>query len=1105
MKLDFRQRLLTTTLLVGAGVLANPAYAQDSTQSTVPDQNQATNPGAAPPTGPVESNPTPTTSAQGKPVQTVNDIIITGTRIPQPNLQSQAPVTVVTNQDIKLQGTTRVEDMLNSLPSVDAEQSSGVSNAATGSATVDLRGLGSKRTLVLVNGRRVVPGDPFLASSADLNFIPASLVKRVDVLTGGASSTYGADAVSGVVNFIMDTGFSGIRFDGNYGFYQHNNGNSFMTNLLDKRANAGFTGFSYPRGSVVDGGSFDGTVSIGAGFDDNRGHALAYFGYRKVKPVLGSRRDYSACVLQLANATTPQCGGSLTNPLGTVIYHAPTPTTTTGSGAPTPNALFNATSTIGLLSGNGPGTFPTGGAAVLRYNFAPLNYYQRPDERYTAGVFANYEISPAIKPYMEFMFMDDRTLAQIAESGDFGNTLTVNCDNPLLNTATHNTVCTPYNEIAGFLGTFPLSAGVIATQNGPIAAGAPLPPPINFIDPTDGHQYQQAFFQLLRRNVEGGPRIADLQHTEWRGLLGTRGDLDPVWSYDAYFQYGRTDYAQTYLGEFSVARLKRALDVVSVDPTTGKEVAPGTLGSVPECRSFVTGDDPTCVPYDTFSGAGPSAAAVAYLTTPGFERGQTGEQVADINFTGNLANYGIKTPWADDGVGVNLGTEYRKESLELHTDAEFQAGDLSGQGAPTLPISGSYRVLEMFGEIQIPIVQHGFFDDLSVNAGYRKSYYKLMTGRSFNTDTYKIAAEFAPIHDIRFRGAYNRAVRAPNIQELFATQFVGLDGGTDPCAGFTISATDYGCLAEGLHVGQTVVGNPAAQYNGRLGGNPDLNPEVATTKTVGVVVQPRFIPRLALTVDWYDIKIKDAIQTFGADAILKQCNAGSTATVTDPACALVIRNPANGSLWLTSDGYVIDLPHNIGSLETKGFEFSGAYSHRLGGLGTGSLSFLGTWLKHYTVDNGLSAVYDCAGYYGQTCSGFGAAASAPLPKWRHKLRGTLQTPIGAGISLQWRYVGPVTIEYLNPSPTLNDFAYDLSSHIKGQNYFDLATTFTVGDHYNLRMGVNNIFDREPPLIHSGDASGNHSNCPTGPCNNNSYPGTWDALGRYFYVGATLDF
>ena len=192
MKLDFRQRLLTTTLLVGAGVLANPAYAQNApttsqdTQATVPDQNQATNPAAAPPSGPVESTPTPTRAATGQPVQTANDIIITGTRIPQPNLQSQAPVTVVTNQDIKLQGTTRVEDMLNSLPSVEAEQSSGVSNAATGSATVDLRGLGSKRTLVLVNGRRVVPGDPFLASSADLNFIPASLVKRVDVLTGGA-------------------------------------------------------------------------------------------------------------------------------------------------------------------------------------------------------------------------------------------------------------------------------------------------------------------------------------------------------------------------------------------------------------------------------------------------------------------------------------------------------------------------------------------------------------------------------------------------------------------------------------------------------------------------------------------------------------------------------------------------------------------------------------------------------------------------------------------------------------------------------------------------------------------------------------------------------
>ena len=159
MKLDFRQRLLASTLLATAGLIANPAYAQDSSQSTVPDQNQATNPGAAPPAGPVEANPTPTTSSRAK-RSSGQDIIVTGSRIPQPNLESAAPVTVVTDQDIKLSGTTRIEDVLNQLPSVSAAQASGLPNPATGTAEIDLRYLGAKRTLTLVNGRRLIAGRP---------------------------------------------------------------------------------------------------------------------------------------------------------------------------------------------------------------------------------------------------------------------------------------------------------------------------------------------------------------------------------------------------------------------------------------------------------------------------------------------------------------------------------------------------------------------------------------------------------------------------------------------------------------------------------------------------------------------------------------------------------------------------------------------------------------------------------------------------------------------------------------------------------------------------------------------------------------------------------
>ena len=482
---------------------------------------------------------------------------MTGSRIPQPNLESAAPVTVVSDQDVKLSGSTRIEDVLNQLPSVGAAQASGVSNGATGTAEVDLRYLGAKRSLVLVNGRRLMPGDPNSTNlSADLNVIPAAIIRRAEVLTGGASSVYGADAVAGVVNFIMDTSFEGVRFDGNWSTWQHNqddpsvSGGLNMSDIIRARqAVAGAAQFPLPTGSVTDGRAIDGTVTIGAGFDDGRGHAVAYFGYRNVKPVLQADRDYSACVLQNTGAGIPRCGGSATANPGTAVIFS------------------NGTSTLAAL---GPGTINVG--AQNLFNFAPLNYYQRPDERYIAGAFADYEISPAFKPYLEFMFMDDRTLAQIAPSGDFGNTLTINCDNPLMSAAQFAAICgNPENLINGFLGAFPLAQTAPFNPN-------PGAPPIDFFD-SRGNTYNQAFFQLLRRNTEGGARISDLRHQAWRGVLGMRGDLSNVFSYDTYFQYGRTNYTQVYKNEFSIARLNRALNVVNVD-ANGVVVPVGTAGSI---------------------------------------------------------------------------------------------------------------------------------------------------------------------------------------------------------------------------------------------------------------------------------------------------------------------------------------------------------------------------------------------------------------------------------------------------------------------------------------------------------------------------------------------
>lgn len=1002
-------------------------------------------------------------------------IVVTGTRLRSPNLESASPVTVVTAEEFALTGTTRVEDLINSLPQVFAAQGGSISNGATGTATLNLRGLGAERTLVLVNGRRLAPGTPS-TSAADINMIPAALIERVDVLTGGASSVYGADAVAGVVNFVLDTDFEGFKINANYGVYNHQNrANASIRGANDAR------GFGYPTGMVTDGGTFDGTIAFGSSFDDGRGHVTAYVGYRKIDPVLQARRDYSSCSLSANTAATVagggrlyNCGGSATSATGTVFYNE-------GFGEDFTSTLAQFGPNRTLLGGTTP------------FNFGPLNYFQRPDERYTAGLFADYEISSAIKPYMEFMFMDDRTVAQIAPSGNFGNTLSINCDNPLLGAGQRAALCNSANLLVSPLpGNAFIVTGNVAAENAARQArglGEPLLPttPFNFIDPLTGNTYNRGFAQILRRNVEGGPRQDDLQHVSYRAVIGSKGELSSAWSYDMSYQYGRNNYAQTYLNDFSVSRLNRALDVV-----TGP-------GGTPVCRSTLDGSDPNCVPWDIFSPGtvAPSAAATAYLSTPGFSRGIVQEQVANAFLSGSLGEYGLKTPWADQGVDIVLGVEYRKESLEFNSDTAFSTGDLAGQGAATLPVKGSFNVKEFFTEVRVPIAQDSWVYDFTLTGGYRYSDYS--TGTS--TDTFKIEGEFAPIRDFRIRGGFNRAVRAPTVQDLFAPNLVALDGSSDPCAGFVITAANTGCLAQGLTVGQFVAPNPADQYNGFVGGNVNLVPEVADTYTAGVVLTPGFLPGFTASVDYFNIDITKAIGGIGSDTILSAC----TATADPFFCGLINRDPT-GSLWRSAQGFTTNVTQNIGGFSTSGIDAQVNYNTEIGDLGTLTFNFIGTYLDELVTDTGVvipgtDQTFDCVGLYGNVCG-------TPNPEWRHQARLGFNFRNGIGASVRWRYFDSVTLDALSTNTNLRNtgatgpapggVARPGAAGFDAVNYFDLTFTFDAGDNFNFVIGANNVFDKSPPTTGS-------QACPAGACNGNVYAQVYDSLGRYLFAGVTLDF
>jgi iron complex outermembrane receptor protein len=1057
-----RLRVLSSVSLAAFAMAgaATPAFAQA-------DQPQADQPAPA---------------AGAAPADEGEAIVVTGSRIPSPNLTGTSPVTVINSAEVRLQGTTRTEDLINSLPQAFAGQGGNLANGATGTATVDLRGLTPSRTLVLINGRRLQAGDPAqLVPVPDINFIPAAMISRVDILTGGASSVYGADAVAGVVNFIMDTQFTGFRADAQYSFYQHENSvNGQVTQELNRRA------FGYPTGNVADGGTYDLSLAMGAAFDDGRGHVMAYATYRKLDAVLQGRRDYSSCALtartQAQVTANPAqlftCGGSAISANGTFFTNLAAPLNLLQVG---PNRTFI------------PGSTP--------YNFAPFNYFQRPDERYTAGAFADYEINEALHPFLEAMFMDDRSVAQIAPSGDFGNTFNINCDSPLMSAQQRALICVGavYNPLdanparannvsnfGNFVGQNPIF-GPDPDGTGPLRA--PLlgfTAPGVFLNP-NGTPYNRAILQTLRRNVEGGGRQADLQHTDYRIVAGMRGDLGGGFSYETYYQYGRVVYALTYSNDFSVSRLGRALDVISV-------------GGVPTCRSVVDGSDPNCVPYDVFATGQVTPAALAYLATPLFARGNTQETVANANITADLGHYGLQSPWAEEGVGLNFGVEYRKESLTLTTDQGFSSGDGAGQGGATLGVSGSFDVREAFIEARLPIASHQpFFYELSLGAGYRYSHYQVPgtpgnpNGNSFNTDTYKFEGAWAPIRDVRFRASYNRAVRAPNVADLFTSPALGLDGVTDPCAGDldpatptpAPTATAAQCASTGVTAGQygNITVNPAGQYNGILGGNPLLVPETATTITAGVVVQPSFIPGLALTLDWFDIKVKDSIGRVGADVLLAQC------LTAQQFCSQVHRD-AQGSLWRSPNGYIVDTNLNAGGLSTRGVDFGFSYSHGLGSLGSLNLNAVGTWLDTLFADPPGDVSYDCVGFEGASCG-------TPTPRWRAKTRLTLTTPEGLGLSVQWRYMSAVKRDTLSSDPDISaPTTPPADQRMPAQNYIDLTLTARIGDHYNFRLGVNNVFDREPPIA---------THLPATVGSGNTYPQVYDSMGRYIFAGVSLDF
>jgi iron complex outermembrane recepter protein len=1042
-----RRNLLASTIIAGA-LIASPAFAQDAKPADAP-------------------------AAEGE------TIIVTGSLIKNPNLAQSSPVIVTSSEEIALRQNNVAEEVLRDIPGIVPNIGSAVNNGNGGASYVDLRGLGSFRNIVLLDGNRIVPSG--LLGRVDLNNIPLALVDRVDALTGGASTTYGADAVSGVVNFITKRDFSGVEISVGEKITQKGDGNYLRTD-----------------------------VTIGGNFDDGRGNAVLSVGYQESDPVYQGDRDFS---VQFIDSYTGTFGGS-----GTTVPSRVGGTRGLTGGVPNTNPA----------TGNG-GTRqidPTTGSAIGSFkffNFNPYNIFQTPFRRYNMYGAARYEVSDAVELYTRGMFSKNTVNTIIAPSGSFGSAVQINLNNPFLPTTLRNQYCafdidpraafyqprfTPAQCAAGAASAGPGTAGynVIGAgnvqPNSVLLGGAYDSNGDGVVDARDTVDLNPAT-TLSRRLVEGGPRVSEFSTTIFDYRVGARGAINEHINWDVTGAYGESENRQTLQGYVVTSRLRQAL--LANNATT--------------CITATNG----CVPINVFGDAGTISAAAAKFIQ---QESTTLTKTSLAQVRGLVSgDFGAAIPSASDPINFAVGAEYRKYSASQRADSLAKIpGELGGAGGAAPDVDGAYSVYEFYGELVVPLVQDKpFFEDLTAKGGIRYSSYKVdAAGKpSYNTTTYKGELAWSPVKDIKFRGGYSRAVRAPNINELFAPVLTGLTTlATDPCVaarpqvvGETAAATNLRnvCLAQGAPASSigSILNPTASQANVTGGGNPNIKPETSDSYTFGAVLTPSFVPGLSLTVDYYHIRIKNAITTQTSGDILASCFGTITAaSATSPACTNIRRNPSSGGL----DGdpaTTLGLPQpltNLGKLQTSGIDVALNYKRDLG-FAKLALSFSG----NYTFESKFQAIAqttpafpllsidrECVGFYSPNCGSL-------QPKFQWSQRTTLSFG-DVDFSVLWRHIDKMRQE---PDDVINGrgeaFHGTLADgrvvdfrRIKAFDYFDATARFGITSKIDLTMGVTNVFNVKPPIV-----GGNIG--PTSYNSGSTYPSTYDSLGRTFAVSAKVHF
>jgi iron complex outermembrane recepter protein len=838
-------------------------------------------------------------------------IVVTGTRIVQPGVVSSSPIYSIGEEELQRQQEPEVEKILRLLPITVPGDNQNVNNGTQGASTVNLRGLGSQRNLILVNGKRAVPFND--DGEVDTSMIPLALIERIDIVTGGASAVYGSDAISGALNFILKDDFEGV----------------------DIQANTSQT-------AEKDGQDQYFAVTVGTNAADGRANIVLGLNYQEREEVLLGSRPLGELGIVTAD------GGGYEDFLAGRAPAAPV----AGCGGPGSVAVGGSTTTlptrVAIAGGPGLGQFRDDGSLLGNcgvFNFNPFNFYQTPLERYNATVLADYELSDNIEVYSMFNYGKSKVKQQVAHSGIFGNTYFVPLANPLIGAQARGAMIAAAE--AGRLGGSVNVAGVPDPAN-----------PGDFlynnwrdinsngvVDPAD-----ELELSIRRRTVELGTRSEDYNSELFQITMGLRGDLSETWSYDASVQYGESNRVLLRQGYTNLTNVGNALR--TTDGIT--------------CEN----GDPTCVPLNVFGGFGSITPEMARYSGASALQQQDYEQfVATAYVTGAFEQ--LQLPGASAPVAFSLGVERRDERASLTPDECLKLAPdscLGGAGGYLLPIDGGYTVDEIFAEALVPLLdgKRGA-EGLDLKFGYRNSDYD----PSGSDDTWKIGLNWRPVQSLLFRAMRQRAARAPNVDELASPRVSGLDNANlDPCSignAANITATLRArCLATGMSNAQvgTVEDNVAGQVNifegTDLANLPTI--EQADTTTYGVVWTPEIgnLQNPVFSLDYYDINIQNPIEEFTPQEILDACYVLGLAS----ECSKVVR--IGGTLTLPGAGVEL-LTRNKVYLQAEGIELGFSFGI---GVGRGDLSFSGTVNKYLTHEfQSLAAlpVVDCNGYFGTSC------------------------------------------------------------------------------------------------------------------------------------------